>query len=405
MKEILIVTKETYLRQVKSWSFFLMIISPFIFIGFSLGIGYISGSSAAKTDKIAIIAEDPSVKEAFKTIPDTSFAYKNAEAAKKALEKEKISGFLAISEKDGSIIANYHSKEEMSDRQKGQFQQVLLPLQNQLNLKKAQLSPSQIKDLAKKPQLISQKENKFNYNKISKYISFFGLTFIMYFIIMIYASQTVQEIASEKGTKIMEVIFSSIPAEKYFYGRILGILSVILTHVGIYILGAYLIFQVANQIENSRKMLEGIKPILSSTLKHLDWSMIFFAIFGVLIYVVLAALCGSLVTRAEQAGQAAQPPIYLIIVAFFGALTFGQGGTDALVLKIGSYLPFISTFFMPIRLINGYASQAESILSLGVLVLSTLALTIYIGKAYSGLILQTDDIGFYKSLKKGLSHK
>ena len=29
MKQMLIVIKETYLRQVKSWSFFLMVLSPF----------------------------------------------------------------------------------------------------------------------------------------------------------------------------------------------------------------------------------------------------------------------------------------------------------------------------------------------------------------------------------------
>ena len=36
MKQMLIVIKETYLRQVKSWSFFLVVLSPFLFIGLTI---------------------------------------------------------------------------------------------------------------------------------------------------------------------------------------------------------------------------------------------------------------------------------------------------------------------------------------------------------------------------------
>ena len=47
MKQMLIVIKETYLRQVKSWSFFLMVLSPFLFIGLTIGINYFVGSSTS----------------------------------------------------------------------------------------------------------------------------------------------------------------------------------------------------------------------------------------------------------------------------------------------------------------------------------------------------------------------
>ncbi|WP_249639817.1 ABC transporter permease, partial [Streptococcus uberis] len=217
--------------------------------------------------------------------------------------------------------------------------------------------------------------------------------------------QTAQEIASEKGTKIMEVIFSSVPANHYFYGRILGIFAVILTHMTIYVAGGYLCFKLANKLEMTKEWIQNMKPLLDSLIKHLDWSILFFAIFGILLYVVLAALCGSLVVRPEQANQAAQLPIFLVIAAFMGAFVLGQGNSDPLLLKIGSYLPFFSTFFMPIRLINGFAHLNQSLISLLILALTTLFITMYIGKSYSGLILQTDDIGWFKSLKRGLKHK
>ncbi len=404
MKEILIVTKETFLRQVKSWSFLLMVISPFIFLAFTFGIGFISGSTTEKSNQIAIILPDASMKPAFKAIDEASFAYHDPAKAKKDLKADKILAYVTVTTQNKQVTANYYSKAEPSVGSKALMTQALNHLQQELNLASTNISPEQLQLLFTQAK-INLKTNKHqNYDKIGKSLSFFAITFIMYMILIIYSAQTAQEIASEKGTKIMEVIFSSIPADQYFFGRILGILSVIVTHVSIYVIGGFLCYQWASRSTITKDMIKPIKPLLSSVFKHLDWSMIVFAVLGILLFVVLAALCGSLVVRPEQANQAAQPAIFLVVAAFMGAFILGQTGSDSLLLKIGSYLPFFSSFFMPIRLINGFAGLTESIISLLVLAFTTLALIGFIGKSYSGLILQTDDIGFLKGLKKGLTH-
>lgn len=41
MRNMWVVIKETYLRHVESWSFFFMVISPFLFLGISVGIGHL----------------------------------------------------------------------------------------------------------------------------------------------------------------------------------------------------------------------------------------------------------------------------------------------------------------------------------------------------------------------------
>lgn len=61
MKQMLIVIKETYLRHVKSWSFVFMVLSPFLFLGLSLGIGYLQGSSMASSKKVAVLTQLDSV--------------------------------------------------------------------------------------------------------------------------------------------------------------------------------------------------------------------------------------------------------------------------------------------------------------------------------------------------------
>lgn len=405
MKQLLLVAKETYLRQVKSWAFLLMILSPFIFLAFSMGIGYLTGSAAASSAKVAVVLEDNSMKKAFTEIDGTTFKYKTEKTAKKALKAEDISGYLLVESADQQLEATYYSDASLAEQTKREFLQVLGSLQSQLNMVEAQLSPQQVETLAQEPSFKEDIKEKGDLQKAGKYITFFGLTFIMYFIILTYAGSTAQEIASEKGTKIMEVIFSSVPANLYFYGRILGIFGVITTHLGIYALGGFLAYKLMPQFAFSKDMVDSIKPMVDTVIDNLDWTMLFFAIFGILLYVVLAALCGSLVVRVEDVNKAVQPVMYLVIVGFIGAITLGQQGQDNLILEIGSYVPFISSFFMPIRLINSYATATETLISLSILAVTTIICILYIGKSYSGLILQTDDVGLFKSLKRGLNHK
>ncbi|MFR5848004.1 MAG: ABC transporter permease [Streptococcus salivarius] len=64
-----------------------------------------------------------------------------------------------------------------------------------------------------------------------------GLGMLLYMILIFYSSITAQEVASEKGTKIMEVVFSSIKATDYFFARMLGLFGVIFTHIFVYVIG------------------------------------------------------------------------------------------------------------------------------------------------------------------------
>lgn len=405
MTQLLLVAKETYLRQVKSWAFLLMILSPFLFLAFSLGIGYLTGSAAVDSGKVAVVLSDNALKKAFQDIDGTTLKYKTQQTAKQAHKDEDISGYVLVDTAGKQIKATYYSDTSLAEKTKRDLLQVLGSLQGQLNMTKAQLSPQQVEVLAQEPSFKEDLKEKGDLQKAGKYITFLGLTFIMYFIILTYASSIAQDIASEKGTKIMEVIFSSVPANLYFYGRILGIFGVITTHLGIYALGGYLLYQFLPQFAFSKDMVDMVKPMVDTVIDNLDWTMLFFVIFGILLYVVLAALCGSLVVRVEDVNKAVQPVIYLVIVGFVSALALGQQGQDNLIFTIGSYVPFISSFFMPIRLINSYATTHEALIALAILSITALMVTLYIGKSYAGLILQTDDRGFIKNLKRGLSHK
>ena len=391
--------KETYLRHVKSWSFFFMVISPFLFLALSVGIGYLQGSSMAQSGKIAVVSTVPAVTDSLKSTNGLNFDYQDEASAQAAIKDEKIKGYLTIDQEDSVLKAVYHGETSLESAIKLGVTSKLNELQGQLNRSAANLSQEQEKRLEQTvnftEKIDESKENK----KMIQTIAATAVGAFLYMILITYASVTAQEVASEKGTKIMEVVFSSIRASHYFYARMIALLLVILTHVGIYVVGGVAALLLFKDL-----------PILaqSGILNHLgeafSLNTLLFVLVSLFMYVVLAAFLGSMVSRPEDSGKALSPLMILIIAGFVGVTSLGAAG-DNLVLKIGSYIPFISTFFMPFRAINGYASDLESWISLAITVVFAVTATVFIGRMYASLVLQTDDLGLWKSFKRALAYK
>ena len=376
-----------------------MVISPFLFIGLSGGIGYLQGSSLAQNNKVAVVSSVPAVTEELKSTNGINFDYKDEASAQEAIKDEKIKGYLTIDQEDSVLKAVYYGETSLESGIKLAVTAKLNELQSQLNRSEANLSQEQEKRLAQTIQFTEQideaKENK----KMVQTFAAAGLGFFLYMILITYASVTAQEVASEKGTKIMEVVFSSIRASHYFYARMIALLLVILTHIGIYVIGGFgalLFFKDMPFLANS--------GILNHLGEAFSVNTLLFVLVSLFMYVVLAAFLGSMVSRPEDSGKALSPLMLLIMVGFIGVTALGTSG-DNLVLKIGSYIPFISTFFMPFRAINGYASSLEAWISLAITVIFAVTATVFIGRMYASLVLQTDDLGIWKTFKRALSYK
>ena len=398
MRNMLVVIKETYFRHVKSWSFFFMVISPFLFIGLSGGIGYLQSSSLAQNNKVAVVSSVPAITESLKSTNGINFDYKDEASAQEAVKDEKIKGYLTIDQEGSVLKAVYHGETSLETGIKLTVTTKLNELQYQLNRSEAHLSQEQEQHLAQTIQFSEQIDESKESKKMVQTFAAAGLGFFLYMILITYASVTAQEVASEKGTKIMEVVFSSIRASHYFYARMIALLLVILTHIGIYVvggLGAILFFKDMPILANS--------GILSHLGDAFSVNTLLFVLVSLFMYVVLAAFLGSMVSRPEDAGKALSPLMILIIAGFVGVTALGAAG-DNLILKIGSYIPFISTFFMPFRAINGYANSIEAWVSLAITVVFAVTATAFIGRMYASLVLQTDDLGIWKTFKRALSY-
>lgn len=404
MNKLWTVTLQTYWHQVKSWSFLILILGPFFIIGCSALGGAISANSDADR-QIAVISSNEQVRQNFIKNNDkyVDSKIKTAESAKKAVKKEKIDGYLVFETQKNQVKAVYYGSSPIDDELKPKVKSYLQVLQSQLNLQQAQLAPHQLKALQQQPQYTEILQKNHQDDKLVKMLSLIIVIMVVYMILISYSGITAQEIASEKGTKIMEIIFSSTTAAKYFLGKILGIFGVIVTQLIIYIVGGWATYRWALHAKITASFMRDNQAIINKVLGNLLNVNLIFLILGVVIYTILAAFSGALVAKPEDSSKAAQSTTMISLIAFFLAFAFITN-PEQILPQILSYVPFFSSFMMPIRIINGQVGSLEVILSLVILIVSIVGLTVYISKIYQGVILQTDDTSFWKRLKRGLSY-
>lgn len=401
MRKTWIVTCETYLRQVKSWSFLFMILGPFVMLGLVLGITYVSSQSNASSTKVAVVSPTPQLRQNFLASHPSNIesTIKPVPAAKQALHKNHLAGYLVLTQAGHQVRADFHWNQSLDSGVKAQIQNYLTQAQQRQNYQQAQLTPKQQQALQQAPQLKQLIAKKTGAANTAKMISFWLIVTLIYIILITYASITAQEIASDKGTKIMEIIFSSTTAVSYFVGKITGILLMILTQIVIYLLGGWAIYSWALSQPHFHAMWEQYRTLISTVIHNLLNLNLLYLLLGVILFTLVAAYSGAVVAKAEDASKAAQPITLLGMVGFFATFPF-QNNLDALPVKIMSYIPFLSSYFMPLRIINGTVSLETQWISLALALLTVILLAEYIGRRYQKLMLQTDSHSVWQHLFK-----
>ena len=160
-------------------------------------------------------------------------------------------------------------------------------------------------------------------------------------------------------------------------------------------------YYIAPHIDGVKDTFAQIKPAIDQALGQIiSWGLLFIML-GLILYIVYAAVCGAIVTKAEDANKAVQPLVYLTLLGLFSSMSLSNN-PDGIFATIMSYVPFLSSFLMPLRLIKGNATSLEAAISLIILFVFLLGSIWWIRKIYPSLILQTDDNGMWKNMKRAL---
>ena len=411
MSKFWVITKDVYRKNVRSISFIIMLLVPFIAAAGLYIINQITDNATEEGDTIGVVVQGDSDllnTVEVQTVLDSMTVLNSKEQGEEQLKEEEIDGLLLLSVEKEQINGEFYSSDTMPQVTMALNQQ-LNQLQSSLRAKALGLSEEEVASLnASVPfsvQKITFNENgemntEEDFTSIRLVVGM-ATTILLFIFIVTYASIIAQEIASEKGTRIMEVILSSVSARSHFYGKLAGILLVALTQIVVYAVSIGLGFYWLKNNSTVQAFLAefSIRDILGEFLVY----TLLYLILGILIYAVLAALCGSLVSKVEDVSKAILPVTYLSLAGYMIGLSLGMANPDHLVIRVTSFIPFFSSYTMPIRLANNFVSTGEVLLSLMILVLSIVGLIIFSERMYKANVLVYNDNGIFAALKQSIS--
>ena len=410
MSKMGIIIKDVYKKNVKSTAFLIMILAPFLL----MGIFYLSQhffGDANDINKIGIVSDQPAVAEQLAKTKSKDYSFKVVASDKKAqkqMEDKKIDAYLDLKMSEDQVSGKLYSKASLGTSTETQLQQILSSMQASIRASQLNLTTAQVQKVMEPAKFESTKVT-FENGKMqsdggdsgTQFVLSFLTTILMFVFILSYSSIIAQEIASEKGTRIMEVLLSSMKAKTHYYGKLLGVLLVALTQLLIYGVALVVSYHQFKDIDVVKDLINNVS--IKSILGTGAITIVAFMLVGLFLYAVLSALCGSLVSKPEDTAKAIQPVTYLSMIGYMLGLILGTSDPTNVIIKVTSYIPFLSSYSMPLRLASGTAAISSALLSLGILVLFTILLTVFSAQLYKSNVLVYSEGGILSALKQSIS--
>lgn len=193
------------------------------------------------------------------------------------------------------------------------------------------------------------------------------LLFVLYVTILQYGAMVSTDVVTEKSSRVMEILVSSVPPIQQLAAKMLGVGLLALTQYAFLIALGWVGYSLSDPVLAVGNLTLNFREIPYDLV---GFALLFF-ILGYLLYVSLMAALSAMVSRTEEASQVQTPAVLLVVAAFLLAM-YGLNQPSSPVVAVTSYIPFFTPMVMFLRLGMGTASMAEVGLSLLILALTVL---------------------------------
>lgn len=224
------------------------------------------------------------------------------------------------------------------------------------------------------------------------------MLFLLYMAVLMYGQMIATDVATEKSSRVMEILVSSAAPVTHMFAKIAGIALLGLSQVILFIVFGYAF--IATKADELNEGIFAFFGLGDMSIAIYIYAIVFF-LLGYLLYATLAAMLGSLVSRVEDVQQLMLPMIFLIMIAFFIAM-FGLGAPDSTIVTIASFIPFFTPIVMFLRVGMLDIPVWETALSIGILAVSIVILAIIGAKVYKGGVLMYGKSNSLKDFRKAL---
>ncbi len=185
-------------------------------------------------------------------------------------------------------------------------------------------------------------------NPLSGFLFGIGVAMLLYMTIFIYGLNVMRGVLEEKQSRVAEVVIASISPARLLVGKVVGVGSVGLTQLVIWIGLGWAMYSVRDRVL-SRFDTGGLPFAVPDLGVAGAIAIVLFFVFGFLFYAGLFAAVGATVNSEQEAQQAQMPVVVLLLasVMFLQNILMQPDGTLAVLLSL---LPFSAPIVMPTRL-------------------------------------------------------
>lgn len=388
MNKLGLLIKQLYLQKIKSKSFILLTLLYLVIIAVAVNWSSIKGIFTDDNKYVTIALVDDTKLDLAKQFPsDKEVKFKVVKESKKEVDalvkKEKYDAAVYLTSKDQqlavelatakSLDLQVQSKIDALAENAGKVYSV-----QQLNLSAEQAAKIlQTNTVVKQVDLQEKTSNKTAEEKSAGILIAYIMGFLIYLFVTSYLSMITTDIASEKGSRVLEVLMASVKPSTHLFSKLIGVFLTGLTQIVILAVGAYILIQFTAK----KSVTDGLQEMLGQLPATYFIYVILFFLLSIILFLLIGALAGSLVSKVEEASQVMMPGVFIMLIGFYVMIS-GISNPDSLLIKVFSYIPFTSGMLMTLRLGATDISNVAVWISLAILIatvalLFTISVTFY----------------------------
>jgi ABC-2 type transport system permease protein len=201
---------------------------------------------------------------------------------------------------------------------------------------------------------------------------------LIYLSLMIFGQVVAQGVIEEKTSRVVELLLATVRPWQLMLGKVIGIgIAGLLQMLAVIAAGV-----VAGLATGALSMPSSV------ALGTAAWTLVWFGV-GFVMYALLFAAAGALVSRQEDAAGVTSPILALLIVPYVVGVSVLPSHPDNGLAAGLSLVPLFSPTLMPVRIALGAAAGWEIALTLVLSLLLTAGLLIVTGRIYGNSVMRS----------------
>lgn len=404
MNKFWLVARHTFLTKFKSKQF---LITTGIMVLFAFGLTSIPKIEKVFDKKvdhtIGVLSTEADFNQLKVVLKDnkeinTIISFSTEEECMQAIKDKTIRGYVIFGLENDQYKATFKTISIADESQINALQNALTAMNTEYQMNKLDIPAEKLaKIYAPIPfDKVSLEKNAKSQDELSQARGLvYILLFVIYMSVLMYSSMIATEVASEKTSRIMEILVSSVPPVQQMFAKILGI--AMLNMIQITILFGFGFSRLKQSMSGAMGEFLGFEKVPVSTFIYAA----IFVLLGYLLFATMSALLGSLVSRIEDVQQMIMPMTTIVIAGFMISMV-GLNNPSSSFITFMSFIPFFSPMIMFLRVGLLTIPFWQIALSIGLLLGTIVALGVFGARVYKGGVLMYGKTSSFKDIRKAL---